>query len=117
MAKSKLALPYIEDLLSENKKIVIFCVHKEVLANLMFICEKYNPVFINGDVPQKKRPEILNTFVKNPTCRVFIGNIAACGESINELVVTNIVLFIERDWSWKAMVRSLLEEFQDEAHC
>lgn len=107
IAKSKLALPYIEDLLSENKKIVIFCVHKEVLANLMFICEKYNPVFINGDVPQKKRPEILNTFVKDPTCRVFIGNIAACGESINELVVTNIVLFIERDWSWKAMVQSI----------
>ncbi len=92
------AVTYIESLLEEtDESILVFAIHKDVIAALDKQLEKHCPLVITGDVPVNHRQDIVNEFQRNPGRRVFIGNIQACGTGFTLTKATR-VLFVEYDW-------------------
>lgn len=79
------------------KKIVVFCVHKDVARGLANRLASFFPVVVNGDTPPAKRQDYIDRFQSSSRCQVFIGNILAAGTAIT-LTASNHVLFVEQDW-------------------
>lgn len=78
-------------------KIVIFAVHRGTIEGLRKRLFKYKPVTLYGGTPAEKRQHHIDKFQNDHRCKVFIGNIQACGTAIT-LTASNQVLFIEQDW-------------------
>lgn len=79
------------------EKIVIFALHRDVIEQLRVGLNKFGPVTLYGGTDPDQRQKNLDRFQNNPKCRVFIGNIQACGTAVN-LTAANQVVFIEQDW-------------------
>lgn len=78
-------------------KIVIFAIHQAVIEGVRSGLAHYKPVTLYGGTPADKRSRNVDKFMKNDTCRVFIGNIQAAGTAIT-LTVAHQVLFVEQSW-------------------
>ena len=96
-------LPRILEILDEElksgaiKKIVLFAMHQQVIEQTRLAFRKYGAVCLFGGTPQAKRQAAIDRFQKDPTCRVFIGQVVAAGTSIT-LTAAHEVAFIEADW-------------------
>lgn len=97
LMKVKPAIELAEDILVDNGKVVLFAIHKDVVAQLEEGLEKYNVVKIVGDTPQKDRNDIVNKFQSDPEVRVAIISEAG-GEGINLFAASNLI-FVEREWN------------------
>ena len=97
LMKVKPAIELAEDILVDNGKIVLFAIHKDVVAQLEKGLEKYKTVKIVGDTPQKDRNDIVNAFQSDPDIRVAIISEAG-GEGINLFAASNLI-FVEREWN------------------
>jgi SWI/SNF-related matrix-associated actin-dependent regulator of chromatin subfamily A-like protein 1 len=96
--KAKEAGLYIEALLEDSEEsILVFAIHKDVIAHLQLTLKKYNPIVITGDTDMKVRHEYVTEFQTNPARRVFIGNIQAAGTGLT-LTKANRVVFAEFSW-------------------
>lgn len=78
-------------------KLVIFAVHREVVAKLAEGLAQFNPVVVNGAVSSGNRDAALLRFKTDPQCRVFIGNIISAGTAI-DLSIANEIVFVESSW-------------------
>lgn len=91
------------DLVSEEldnfayDKIVIFCIHRDVIDSLRKGLRRYGAVTVYGGTDQRTRQRHIHRFKHNPKCKVFIGNIQAAGTAIT-LTEAHQVLFVEQDW-------------------
>lgn len=80
------------------EKIILFCIHRDVIEGLRQKLREFHPVtFYGGHPPETKRKNEL-TFKNNKKCRVFIGNIRAAGVGLT-LNVANHILFVEQEWT------------------
>lgn len=80
-----------------SQKVVLFAIHREVVMQLMAGLKDFGAVAITGTTPTFVREKSVREFQENPHCRVFIGNIQACGTSIT-LTASDQVLFVEQEW-------------------
>lgn len=80
-----------------TRKIVVFGVHKDVIEGCRVALEKYGPVTLYGATPAEKRQAHIDRFMKDPKCRVFIGNVQAAGTGIT-LTSAHEVAFVEASW-------------------
>jgi SWI/SNF-related matrix-associated actin-dependent regulator 1 of chromatin subfamily A len=81
-----------------DKKLVVFGVHTKMLEALH---RRYAHigVMVNGAVTGRARDQAIQTFINIPECRLFIGNIRACGTGIDGLQrVCRCGVFVEMDW-------------------
>ena len=99
----------------EGKKLVIFARFRAELDALMErICrvlgKELQAVCIRGDVPLKRRGEIVAQFQEDPAARVFVGQIDACAEGIT-LTAADTVLYYSVNWNLAKYMQS-----QDRIH-
>lgn len=80
------------------EKVVIFCVHRDVIEILRRRLEKYGPVTLYGKTSPASKQRNVDRFQNNPNCRVFIGNILAAGTAVT-LTASNQVVFVEQEWT------------------
>lgn len=86
LAKAAAAGAFLRDFLDENqRKIVVWANHHTVIDEMMKQLQSFRPVKIDGRDAQTVRAASIDTFLKDPACRVFIGNIQAAGTSITLL--------------------------------
>lgn len=78
-------------------KIVLFAVHRDVIVNLRDGLKDYGALLLFGGTPPEKRQRHIDKFQKNSKCRVFVGQIQACGVAIS-LTAANEIMFVESDW-------------------
>lgn len=99
-AKTPAAAQYILEMLEGSKdKVVVFAYHKSVLRHLQkLILSKVKSVMVDGSCSQNERNESIHRFQNDPECRVFIGQLTACGTAIT-LTQSNQVVFLEQDWT------------------
>ena len=96
--KLKFVTPYVESLLEEsNEPLILFGIHKDVIAELAKHFADYDPIVITGDVPPHKRQALVDEFQKNPKRKLFIGNIQACGTGFT-MTRCNRAIFVEFSW-------------------
>lgn len=79
-------------------KVVIFAIHQGVIEGMRDKLRKFHPVVLYGKTPPEKRQRRIDRFQKDPSCRVFIGNIKACGTAITLTAAHNVV-FVEQEWA------------------
>ena len=78
-------------------KFVFFGWHTDMLERLHKVMANYNPVMTRytGD---KARAHAIDQFQHNPNCRVFVGQIKACGTAVTLTAGTECV-FLECAWT------------------
>jgi len=81
----------------EIEKIVLFAVHQQVIEQTRQRLRQFHPVTLYGKTTAHKRQWHVDKFQKDPTCRVFIGQILAAGTTIS-LTAASEVAFLEADW-------------------
>lgn len=94
------ALELAESVLNDGKQVVLFCHHKEVLAELVdrLPVSQDNIGVISGDVPSKKRQELVEKFlIQNSSLRAMIITVAGA-EGI-DLYSASDIIFVEREWT------------------
>jgi superfamily II DNA or RNA helicase len=94
------ALELAESVLQDGKKVVLFCHHREVLAELAnrLPVSKDNIGIISGEVPPKKRQELVDQFlIQDSSLRVMIITVAGA-EGI-DLYSASDIIFVEREWT------------------
>lgn len=94
------AAEWITNLLDDNKeqKLIVFAIHSDVIEILKDRLAKYGAVELTGKTSAEKRDKNIERFRNDADCRVFIGQIHACGTAIN-LQVASLVVFVEFDWT------------------
>lgn len=98
LEKVDAACDIVKSILEETEEsVLIFGLHKDVIAKLTSKLFDYKPLVITGDVPVQLRQTIVKEFQENKDHRVFIGNIHACGVGFTLTKATRVV-FVEFDW-------------------
>ena len=98
LAKLPLCIAHIKDLLESVDKILVFCRHKAVAANLMEELKDFGAVVLMGDTAMNERQKAVDAMQNDPKCRVFVGSIQAAGVGIT-LTAASTVVFVEPDWT------------------
>lgn len=75
-------------------KVIVFGWHVEVVESLTAGLAKFGAVSVTGSTSATKRAEYVDRFQRDPTCRVFTGNIKAAGVGATLTAATEVV-FIE----------------------
>jgi SWI/SNF-related matrix-associated actin-dependent regulator 1 of chromatin subfamily A len=103
MSKVWGAVEVVSEILDETReKVIVFAHHQSVIDRLMELLAGFAPVKIDGRTSPAERQKSIDTFLDDPRCRVFIGNIQAAGTSITlvgpNCAVSNVV-FVESSFS------------------
>jgi len=93
LAKLPYIEDFIEDLLEEEEKIVVFCHHRDVADQL---ASKPGRVLLYGGMTEKQKDAAVQEF-QHGSARVFVGQIQAAGVGLT-LTAARTVVFAELDW-------------------
>jgi SNF2 family DNA or RNA helicase len=96
----------VNDVLEDGaRKVIIFAWHLNVIAQYQF---KFpTAAVITGEVPTSKRPDQMKRFQTDDKCRVFIGQMLACGEGIS-LSAGRDVFMAEYSWVPKDIAQAVM---------
>jgi SWI/SNF-related matrix-associated actin-dependent regulator 1 of chromatin subfamily A len=95
--------PLVEILRTEleedlTKKVVIFFIHKAVGAALRDGLKSFSPRLLFGGTNPGRRQRYIESFQTEPQCRVFVGQVLACGTAINLTAATEVII-LEPPWT------------------
>lgn len=109
LQKVPYVIEYLQGVLDEQKKIVVFAHHHSVIDKL---AEEFAGIcaVIDGRTPSKDRASLVQRFQEDDSCRVFIGGIQAAGVGIT-LTAASVAVFAEFDW-----VPANLNQAEDRLH-
>jgi SWI/SNF-related matrix-associated actin-dependent regulator 1 of chromatin subfamily A len=96
--KHKSVVSWLDNFLEESdEKIIVFAERVEIVEKL---AEHFgdSAVKIRGGVKIEDRMAAVKRFQEDPTCRVFVGNMAAASEGITLTAASNVA-FVEQAWS------------------
>jgi SWI/SNF-related matrix-associated actin-dependent regulator 1 of chromatin subfamily A len=107
--KETVAKKYIQDLLSTEKKIVVFAHHKSLIRS---VYDYFRNIAVksDGDMSLQDRYRSVELFQSDDTVRLFVGSIGTSAEGIN-LTTAKLALFLEIDWK-----PSILLQCEDRLH-
>lgn len=96
MLKVQPTVDFVRNELDAPGKMILFFWHTDVGRELHRLLAEFQPVLVDGKtkIPQDEVDEFQN----NDDCRLFIGQIMACGEALN-ITAANQVAFVEASWS------------------
>ncbi len=97
IAKVPAVIKFVEELLENTDKVVLFAHHKDVITPIM---QHFGTVAvkISGDDKVEDRQESIKQFQNNPKIKIFVGSILAAGAGIT-LTAASTVVFAELDWT------------------
>jgi hypothetical protein len=95
-AKMKVAKEWIEDFLTNDKKLVVFGWHRDVVDEVA--TNFSNGIKIQGGLSAEKRQEAVDLFQNSDDQKVIACNIKAAGVGLT-LTASSDVLFLEQGWT------------------
>jgi len=88
----------VEELLEDDRPVVIFSSYKEPLYRLQKLLSTYNPILITGDISDsEEKQRLVNEFQNNPARKIIMGTIQALGTGFT-LTKSHDVIFINKSW-------------------
>ena len=81
---------------SQNQKLVVFCHHKKVLAELNSRLK--NHILFSAEVPTSERQGLVNLFQENEKKRIFLTTLRVGGTGLT-LTASHTTVFIQVGWS------------------
>lgn len=97
LSKVKASVSVIKELMEEQEKLVVFCWHKEVAAELCAGLEEFSPLKVIGGMKEEARYKIVKTFQANNKNRILVANIQAAGVGLTFTKAKRVV-FVEPSW-------------------
>lgn len=96
-------LERLEDMLSEEiipngYKAIIFSQWSKITEVYHKALQRYNPIYITGDVSPEDRLKEVERFQNDPSCKLAIGTIDAMGTGLT-LNKASYVFFIDKKWN------------------
>lgn len=96
-------LERLEDMLSEEiipngYKAIIFSQWFKITEVYYKALQRYNPIYITGDVSPEERLKEVERFQTDPSCKLAIGTIDAMGTGLT-LNKASYVFFIDKKWN------------------
>ena len=103
---------YVDELLENGDKFLIFAHHRELLDGVSFSLNKARVPFIriDGSVPPQKRQGLVNDFQQRGDVRAAVLSISAAGTGLT-LTAASVVVFAELSWTPGQVVQA-----EDRAH-
>lgn len=100
MAKVPTVIEHVRAALEddEERKIVVFGHHHDVIDALMAGLAEFSPVELTGQTELVDRQAAVDRFQTDPRCRVFVGGIQAAGVGIT-LTASSHVVVAELPWT------------------
>lgn len=95
LAKVPQVIEFVNDILENEEKVVIFCHHKDV-ADAYY--KAFNCVKITGDDSVDERQEAIDKFQNDPETRVIVLSLRAASLGIT-LTAGHVIVFAELDWT------------------
>lgn len=95
--KIKPSIRYIDDVLQNVDKLVVFCTHREMIDAIEKKFVDRGVVKIDGSVPVHKRTAIVEQFQTDDGTQLFLGNVKAAGVGIT-LTAASHTIFTELPW-------------------
>ena len=80
------------------QKIVVGAYHHGVIDGLWTLLKPYGAVVVSGRTRPEHRRSRIAQFQSDPSARVFIGQLTACGTSIDLFAATEVAL-VEQSWA------------------
>lgn len=98
-ATGMIKAPLIADLVRAHldgnwRKLIVFAIHHDVIDLLSRMLAGFSPAVLDGRTSTAARTKAIDRFQNDPHCRVFLGQIKACGVAIT-LTAAKHVLFAE----------------------
>lgn len=103
--KIKPTIRYIDDMLHDVDKLVVFCTHREMIDALEAKFADRGVVKIDGSVPVVKRTAIIDQFQTDDGTQLFLGNVQAAGVGIT-LTAASHSVFAEIPWTPMELVQA-----------
>lgn len=96
----------------KKTKIVIWCSFTEEILFLKEQLQNYGKINIfYGGLNKKKRMESRLSFYEDKSIRFFIAQVG-CGIGMNELVVSNTVIYFSHDWKLSSFLQSFKRTYR-----
>ena len=112
LEKMEQVLAFICHALESSDKIVVFAHHRDVVEEIA--TELWHagmkPVQHHGGMTGSQKQSSVDAFQNDPSCRVFVGNIASAGVGIT-LTAASHVIFAELDWA-----PAMMTQCEDRCH-
>lgn len=109
IAKTPYVIKHLADAIASSGKVVCFCHHKEVAAQIV-AAFKDEAVVITGATSMIQRDKAVDSFQNREGVKLFVGNIQAAGIGIT-LTAASHVVFAEISW-----VPGEMEQCEDRCH-
>lgn len=97
IAKAPLVAGLVAEKLQTVDKIVVFAYHRDVIAMLAGALASHGAVVVQGGDGEARRQGAIDSFQRDPTVRVFIGQITACSTAVT-LTAASHAVFAESSW-------------------
>lgn len=97
-AKIERTIDLVDQLVSNNEKVVIFSTFKETVYELQRRLSDYKLVIGTGDLPDEEVSRNKDLFQEDPEIQLFIGTTAKCGTGIT-LNAASYMIFIDIPWT------------------
>jgi SWI/SNF-related matrix-associated actin-dependent regulator of chromatin subfamily A-like protein 1 len=94
--KMKGVVEWIEDFLESGEKLVVFTYHTKVIETLM--THFPHAVKVDGSVSMKNRQKVVDKFQKDPSIKLFLGQITAAGIGITLTAASNVAV-VQYPWN------------------
>lgn len=95
-AKIPQVVTFINDILGQKDKVVVFAYHRNVIEELKKYFHAYGVCVVTGSTPNKQSE--VDKFINGPN-RVFIGNYISAGQGVDGLQrICDTVVFAEFSW-------------------
>lgn len=93
---TKNTIDLVDEQLENNEKVIIICTFQEEIEIFKKYYGKKSVVF-DGDMTPKQKEKAEYEFMNNPSVKVFIGQIIACGVGLT-LTVSKFLVFNSYSW-------------------
>lgn len=100
LAKITQTVKFVDDLMADVEKVVVFAYHRDVIEQLAEALGEYSPVIIYGGMTADQKQVSIDGFITNPSIRVVVAQLVAGGTGVDGLQgVCNHAVCVELDWS------------------
>lgn len=104
-AKILRCIDLIEQMLSNNEKVVVYSTFKETLNVLYEKIKQYNPVICTGDVSDDMISSNIDKFQNNKDCKIMLATWSKMGTGITLTAASNAI-FIDCSWTKAANLQA-----------